>query len=304
VKSKKIKLLEKYKDIQMKYFQNILLIVLSIGFACCETSVDADDLLEKEQLVVINGYISPQDELLRVQVSKSISRATSDIKDQDLVIKDATVVITDIENNEAVLTYVDTTLSYEAPASDLEIIPGKMYFLTVMTQGNEYKASCTIPINLTQVTTDIQIQYSEYGDDGLLKVLIEDVKEQQNFYVVGAEVTQYFQQYDNTIDENVSTIDFEFEQFVTDVSRENAIVSANGFFRFLGGALPERKIQIQVANTEKILYNALRSTFLNNYNDGDVIAEPIIPPNNIEGKNGFGVFAGFQLTEIEVTFTP
>lgn len=303
MKSTGSKLLEKHKDTQMKYFQNIVLIVLSVCLLSCETSVDASDLLDKQQLVVINGYLSPQDTVLKVQVSKSKSRAST-INNKDLVIKDATVMIADKENNKVELTYTDTSLSYEVPAGGLAIISGKKYFLTVMIQGKEYKAFCTIPATSVQkIEQKIQVKEEEFLDKNrLLKITIEDIKDQKNFYVIGASVTQFFDNGSGANRTTVENIDFEFKQFATDVSRENSVITADGFFRFDDNALPNPKLKIQVTNTEKILYEALRATFLNKYNDGDPFSESVIIPSNIEGENGFGVFAGYQLTEMEETF--
>ncbi len=302
MKSTRSTLLEKYKDTQMKYFQNIILIILSICLVSCETSVDASDLLEKQQLVVINGYLSPQDTTLKVQVSRSKSRASS-TNVKDMVIKDATVVITDEEKNEVALTYMDVSLNYEAPASGLTITPGKKYFLKVTALGKEYKASCTIPTESVQrIEKNIKIKEDEFSGNRLLKVTIGDIKDQNNFYIIGAVVTQSFDNGGGTINDGVENVNFEFRQFATDVSRENSVITAEGFFNLSANALPNPKLKIKVANAEKILYGALRATYLNDFNDGDPFAESVIAPTNIEGENGFGVFAGYQLAEVEETF--
>ncbi|PKV51800.1 uncharacterized protein DUF4249 [Aquimarina sp. MAR_2010_214] len=286
----------------MKYFQNIIVLLLSVGLCSCETSVDASDLLKNEQLVIINGYLSPQDTTLKVQVSRSKSRGATTTNSKDMVIKDATVVIVDEAGNEVALRYMDASLNYEAPASDLAIIPGKKYFLRVMAQGKEYKASCIIPIALVQkIEHNIQIKQDEFSGNRLLKVTIGDIKDQRNFYIIGAAVAKSFDNGGGTTNDGVENINFEFKQFATDISRENSVITADGFFT-LSAALPNLKLKIQVANAEKILYEALRATYLNNSNNGNSLAEPIIAPNNIEGENGFGVFAGYQLTEKEVTF--
>lgn len=302
MKSTRSTLLEKYKDTQMKYFQNIILIILSICLVSCETSVDASDLLEKQQLVVINGYLSPQDTTLKVQVSRSKSRASS-ANVKDMVIKDATVVIIDEEKNEVALTYMDTSLNYEAPASGLTITSGKKYFLKVTALGKEYKASCTIPTESVQrIEKNIKIKEDEFSGNRLLKVTIGDIKDQNNFYIIGAVVTQSFDNGGGTINDGVENVNFEFRQFATDVSRENSVITAEGFFNLSANALPNPKLKIKVANAEKILYGALRATYLNDFNDGDPFAESVIAPTNIEGENGFGVFAGYQLAEVEETF--
>lgn len=279
----------------MRYLKNILLIIVGICIISCEANVDASDLLKKDQLVVINGYLSPQDTTLKVQVSKSKSRATPKINNDELVVKNATVVLYDEEKNEVSLVYTDTSFNYEAPASDLRIIPGKKYFLKVIVDGKEYKASCTIPSKkVEKIDYKIEIKQSEFSSNRLLRLTIEDIKEQNDFYIVGATVTKSLN--------NVEVIDFELGQFATDISRENTIITADGYFTIFDGASQNSRLKIKVANTEKILYDALRTTYLNDSNDANPFSETVIAPNNINGENGFGVFAGYQLTEKEVTF--
>ncbi|TPN84391.1 DUF4249 domain-containing protein [Aquimarina algicola] len=287
----------------MRYFKNTILLLVSVWLAGCETNVDASDLLDQQQLIVINGFLSPQDTILKVQVSKSESKARgrTNTTNEDFVIKDATVIIKDEEENEVSLIYSNSSLSYEAPATDLLITPGKKYFLATTVQGKEYTSSCIIP--LEQVTGIEQSIGVDNRDDFIgnrkMKVTIEDIKEKSNYYVVGAEATYSFE--GDTSGETTRDLDFEFNRFITDTNRENSVVTADGGF-FLPGFAEITKVKIKVANTEEILYNALRAEFINNYNDDNPFTESVIAPTNIEGENGFGVFAGYQLTEKEITF--
>ncbi|KAA1243415.1 DUF4249 family protein [Aquimarina sp. RZ0] len=288
------------KKQQMRYFNFLVLMTLSIVCSNCETNIDASDLLDQQQLVVINGYLSPQDTLLKVQISKSKSRADSrETTIEDLAIKNAIVVIKDENDNEVSLTYSSVSFSYEAPANDLPILAGNTYFLTAMVDGNEYKSSCMIPVNKVQnIESDIKDEPGggEFGRR-ILNLKIEDIKDERNFYITGGTITHNF------IDDGISVrdLDFDFEHFATDSNRENAIIALEGFFTILSNPVSETpKINLKITNNEQILYDALRADFFNDYNDGDPFFEPIIAPTNIEGENGFGVFAGYQITEIEI----
>jgi len=270
----------------MKYIKNILVMIVFISLQSCETDVDASDLINQQQLVVINGYLSPQDETLKVQVSKSVSITSGS---SGIVIEDATVVLSDDENNEVTLTYSSTLQSYETAATNLPIIAGEQYFLSVNVDGKEYTSSCRIPArkveNIEQSISDASASGDFFGNRSL-KVTIEDIKDISNYYIIGASLT------------DGPNVNFEFEQFVTDTNRENTTVSANGGL-FLNDSSTDNVLKVQVSNSEKILYDALRATFLNDYNEGNPFVESIIPPSNIAGENGFGVFAGYQLTEME-----
>ncbi len=58
----------------MKYINTIVVLILSFVIPSCETEVDASSLLDTNQLIIINGYLSPQNELLKIHISKSRSR--------------------------------------------------------------------------------------------------------------------------------------------------------------------------------------------------------------------------------------
>ncbi len=301
MKSVKSIVVKQNKSKKMKSFQYIIIAIVTALCTSCETDVDASDLLEQQQLIVINGYLSPQDTTLKVQISKSKSRASNGSSNtDDLIIKNATVTITDENENEAALVYSESSFSYEAPATDLAILPGQQYFLTTMVEGKEYKAACSIPLNIVQnIESEVRENTSDdFFGNRVLKVSIEDIEDQRNFYIVGAKVLQIF---DGGGDSEFD-VDFEFEQFTTDSNRENSVITVDGFFDLFSDAQPNPQVKIQVANAEEILYDALRATFLNDYNDGDPFFEPVIAPTNIEGENGFGVFAGYQITEKETTF--
>ncbi len=296
----KFKISKEIKNVKL-YVQYILLVIFGFIWCGCETSVDASDLLDNPQLVVINGYLSPQDTELKVQISRSKSRASNTPENvRDLVIKNATVVIRNENDDEVSLIYNEDILSYVAPATELPILAGQKYFLNVIAEGKEYKASCTIPINMVQ---EIQQKITDETDpfafgNQKLRLEIEDIKDQKNFYIVGAQFTE---NPDINPDGFTTKVDFEFEQFVTDSNRENGIIKADGFFSF-SEIPPGTRLNIQVANAERELYEALRATFLNDYNEDDPFFEPVIGLTNIEGENGFGVFAGYQLTIKEVIF--
>ncbi len=287
----------------MRYFKNIIVVILGIWLVGCETSVDASDLLDQQQLIVINGFLSPQDSTLKVQVSKSKSKARGQTNNtnEDFVIKDATVVIADEEENEVTLLYTNSSLSYEAQGIDLPILPGKKYFLTAMVQGKEYKSSCIIPLDqIERIEQDIRVETRDGAvGNRILKLSIGDIKDKSNYYVVGAEATYSFE--GDTSGGTTINLDFEFNQFLTDMNRENSVVTADGGF-FLPDSAIITKVKIKVTNTEEVLYNALRAEFINNYNDENPFTESVIAPTNIEGENGFGVFTGYQLTEKEILF--
>ncbi len=290
----------------MMTIKRLFTVLLFAGISSCETEVDSDDLLDQVELTIITGYISPQDLTLKVQVSKSKSILLKKIDDiNELVISNATVVISDEEENEITLFFNDRTLNYEADASKFPIIPEKKYFLSVKVGDIEYKASCTIPKNKIE-TISHNIGKPKENDfliaESKLTVSIQDIENVKNYYVFGAKIIEVTIDSDEESNEFGRLLDFESDQFATDNNRENATLSASALFESNKNFLQGQKLKIRVANTEKILFQALRSSYLNTLNEGNAFIEPVIPPNNIKGENGFGVFAGYQITIKEVVF--
>lgn len=193
----------------------------------------------------------------RVQVSKSRSRASSSEGNKDLVIKDATVAITDEESNEVSLIYTEESLSYEALASDLIILPGKKYFLKVIAQGKEFHAVCTIPVAIIEnVVTSFRLKTDDNGYiQQNLNVNFEDIKGGNNFYVIGALYT-----IDGYISQSGIVVDFDMERFATDVNGDGLNISTNGTISDTNKAI---EVTIKIANVDELIYATLRASFLN-----------------------------------------
>jgi len=291
----------------MKQYIKLTLIAILICLQGCETSVDKTDLLDQEELIIINGYLSPQESKLQVYVSKSKSIFGEDISNSadDLVIVNALVTISDEDDNEVMLSYIEESSSYEAAAADMKIIPGKKYFLAVVVNDETYKASCTIPKEKVGAIGYVVEEFNDKDDrnkNRRIKVTFDDIKNVDNYYVIGADITIEFNVLEDENTTILEAIDFDNDAFATDVNRTNTIITAEGFFSTFSNSPPDQSVFINVTNTEKILFDALKATYLNDFNNSNPFVEPVILPSNISGKNGFGVFAGYQSYKIQGSF--
>ncbi len=270
----------------MKYIKYIILCCFIYS---CETNVDVNDLLDQEQLIVINGYLSPQDTILKVQVSKSLSRATKNITESDLVIKNASVAISNENGKKVTLKYSEKSKKYEILANQLPILSGKKYFLTVNAQGKKFNASCQIPSStIKDINFKLINNTSNYFQK--IKVQFDDIENIKNYYILNG----YF------IDKDGSPwrgLTFKTKKFTTDNNRDGTKISVIG--DVIAQIDNNQYVLIEVFNTEKVLFDTLKATYLNNENNGNIFYEPIISPSNIEGENGYGVFAGYQLTRVK-----
>ncbi|KAA1247532.1 DUF4249 domain-containing protein [Aquimarina sp. RZ0] len=284
------------------YFYLILCLLLSLY--SCEDIIDPDGLLDNnESLVIINSFIAPQSDVIAVKVSRTefiIGQPINDFSvDNKFAITNAIVSITDEDGASVDLPYSENNFRYQIMASDFSIVEGKRYFLKVIVNEKEFNASCRIPDKRIQSISEL-LSDKEDDDKGSVKVVkvrFDDITETQNFYIVGAKI-------ENT-DPNIfisrNSFDFESDRFATDNLGDGTTISSEGILRkndFLSGNI----LKLQVANVEQILYQSLLASYLNSQSEGSPVEEVIIPPNNILETGGYGVFAGFQLTEKEITF--
>ncbi|MDP5230718.1 MAG: DUF4249 domain-containing protein [Cellulophaga sp.] len=281
-----------------------LLFLFSIFLFGCTKVVDADKLLDTEEKVSIQGYISPTDTLLTIQVSRALSSIGTPLSfnnqqenEKLFLIKDAVVTISDTNSNEAQLFYSDEQRAYITEATNLTILEDNEYFLEVIAQEQTFTASCKIPKKVERIEENIIFENTQ--NDGSFEVNIgfTDILGGRNFYVIGGFYQVTFQQ-----DSFAQILFSENGGFLTDTFRDGAPLNGKtfGFFsRTEGSSL---QITLQVAHTEEIVFQNLNASYLNSINDGNPFIEYSIAPNNIVGEGGIGVFGGYQLTEKVVEF--
>ncbi|EZH71492.1 hypothetical protein ATO12_07275 [Aquimarina atlantica] len=281
----------------------ILLIIGFIVLGCDDLKEEIRNRPEGEKLVLINGFLSPEEEIIKVEVSKTISVFDKPLQLQQadfvntLIIKDAVVVIKNENQEEVELSYSSDSKLYQIASSEFLIEPGKRYTLNVSTEGKEFKATCVIPVTKTEsISAAIGFRAVDGAVVENLNVSFDDIKGENNFYIVGAlfNVT-------NSIEENRSVVNFDIERFATDVNGDGLGISANGTISNTSESL---EVTVKVANVDELIYTTLKASFLNKDQTSNPFFQPIIPPNNIEGEGGYGVFAGFRLLEKTMTLGP
>lgn len=276
-----------------------LLFLFSIFLFGCTKVVDADKLLDTEEKVSIQGYISPTDTLLTIQVSRALSSIGTPLSfnnqqenEKLFLIKDAVVTISDTNSNEAQLFYSDEKRAYITEATNLAIVEDNEYFLEVIAREQTFTASCKIPKRIENIEENIIFETTESGGLSEVNIGFTDIIGGRNFYVFGGFFQVTFDQ------ESFAQLLFtENGGFLTDTFRDGATLNGKsfGFFSRTEGSTLE--IILQVAHTEEIVYQNLNASYLNSINEGNPFIELSIAPNNIKGEGGTGVFGGYQLTQ-------
>ena len=276
----------------------IFLISTSVLLSSCEFDTEVDLDLQDKSLLLIHGFISPEEDVIQVEVTKTLSIYDQDIIfdsssiGEELSIKDASVTITADDGTEALLLFNDESFVYEIDATTFSILPGKRYNLKVIVDQMEFTASTTISVdNVTEIDAEKIIAQDEFGNEiDYLKVNFRDIPAARNYYVVGANITYEFGEQEVVFDE---------DRFIQDRNLNSDFLTAISDFSIFEDAT---EVDISIYNVEPIVYQLIRSLSLNNSNTGDPFYQPIIPPNNIEGEGGYGVFDSYRIKTETVQF--
>lgn len=275
-------------------------------FTACQKVVDADELLDTEAKVFITGYISPQDTVLRVNVSRALPAFGTPLSVQDqeanlakFLIKDAQVTISDEAGNSTDLSFSEEERTYQADASTLAITSKQNYFLKVTVDGNEYNASCTIPEKVGEINERINLREDTFGGQEVdINLTFQDIAGEPNFYVLGGLVSTRVQYQGEEPQNFAFGLYFGTDEFLRDNLFEGSTLNGNAL-EYIGNETDvlETTITLQVANVEESLFQNLKTTSTNADADGNPFVEYAIAPNNIQEEGAVGVFAGFNLTE-------
>jgi len=281
----------------------LLFVVTLVLFSACQKVVDADELLDTEEKVLITSYISPQDTVLRVSVSKALpaigtplSVADREANETKFLIKNAEVSISDEAGNSTSLLYSEQNKTYLADANTLDILSNQNYFLRVSVDGQEYTASCTIPAKVEEINERINLRNDNFGGREFdINLAFQDIAGERNFYVLGGQVTSTFQFENEEPQTFSSALFFETDEFLQDNVLDGGTLSGNSL-NFIGSGVVvlETTITLQVANVEEALFQNLKTASTNSDADGNPFVEYAIAPNNILDDGAVGVFAGFS----------
>lgn len=304
----------------MKKYIIYSLLLLSGIFYSCEEEVDPDVLLtSKPRLLSINSTLSPQDEIIKVLITKSISiTQVSKLRNDPnisssigkLVEEAESVLNAEVfinEENEAPvqLSFSRENLAYIISSDKLPIKAEKKYFLKVIFEGKTYRAHCKIPkekVNIEDIEGSFvnekgEVKETTLLDSERLKISLDDIEGEDNYYIFGT----------NTLGGNTfifNSYEGNSEQFISDNLLDGKRLTTIAYRNFTSNSSfsvdNTPSVTIQVANAEKLLFDSLRLEALNRENLGDPFIEQAILPTNIEGENAVGIFAGYQLTEKEV----
>ena len=284
----------------------LYLLLITTGFACRKT-VKLKNISEREQ-IVINGFISPQDDTIKIRLSKSLPLGEERIYAKS--ISDAEVEISDAKHS-ATLVYNERENRYIVPTATFPIEPKTSYTLTVQTlEGEQVRASCFVPKAPPEFEVQIDSVYvNDFENKYYAQYFWKDFPNEKNYYRVvgvGENIYKVFQtdslvrEYHSIAwgdcDESKSFISDEFKDGQKIASPISDMERPSIYEGNCGGQIHYQKGSNLIAT----LLHVDENYFL--FHKSLLANQKLLTPfdlavlhSNVEG--GLGIFAGYNKTE-------
>ncbi|WP_081670829.1 DUF4249 domain-containing protein [Sporocytophaga myxococcoides] len=289
------------------YLYIIFILFVSSFLSGCIRTLDEKDMPKIEPKLVIGGYISPQDTVVKIFVGKSVPiyKKSDQMYNLNPPVKDASVLLSG-NGVSASLLFDEKSSSYTVPASQFPIVPGATYHLTVSTPAGLYaEAETTVPEEINSSLTfkiDTVEGTSNYGYSGKsirISVWWDDIQNQSNYYRIFGEIGVL---YDSTY-YNYPMYNYQYSlNFDTKSIVIKDIGFANGKLGPFKADTPLESMKKRFSNIGLSLLNIDRNyyEFYKSY-DSNYQDDPFSEPQNIYTniKGGLGVFGSYQKYSIK-----
>ena len=308
-----------------KPFSPTLLVCLIFWLMGCDSlrqEVEPDRLNREAAKLVVTCFLSPQDTVLAVKVSRSqpVLGETNGFSYAGINVPDATVLLSE-GGRSATLRYDARLGYYQAAISQLPVIVGRTYTLAVQTPaGERAEASCTVPESIT--LNEIVLDSSITNDFGLTtkqyyaRLRWRDPVGKPNFYQLMGD-NEYTQRSRYQPSPNTPVRDtlyqlrgnwfFDNGSTSTDIGRDGQeLVSVRGRLAMTyewtnGNQLinrPVGQLNAHLLHVDESYYRYYDAVERQAQVLGNPFAEPVPIPTNIQGA--FGCFAGYNRSTLTV----
>lgn len=301
----------------MKSIHYLYIFIVCTLASSCDTlvnDVNKDILPSSDQQLVVHGYLSPQDTMIRVIVGVSFPVIGDNVIGDNYIFRDnqsipgvAVSISNDVQT--VTLTLGGTPQHYQVSTKMFPIVAGQTYKLKASINGQTVTSSCTIPnaITIKEIKRDSILSKSNTNNatkDVIYKLLWQDPANVANYYKVSGYATHLIktQSANNKIENRVEIYTINFREnsrdgdLFTDQQRDGqAFASGNGrlvsgFWNNKNEVANSRVIALFLISADKNYYNYHKAVA--SYDGNNPFAEPSLIPSNIIG--GLGCFAGYN----------
>lgn len=272
-----------------------LLIAALVAFTGCEELLSDVDAPKIDPKIVVTSFISPEEELIQVTVSKT--RAIYDQQGSsgidDLLVRDAHVMI--YSNTDSVqLIFNSQTLKYQISQTSFPITPGATYHLKVSAPGGYLaEATCTVPLQMAPILEVTSIDSTnEFGSSAfVINLRFKDIEGEENFYRVSMG-TAYGYEWGDLLPTSFA----KGEGMVSDKNKDGSYFTYSTYEIY---ATPGYSVtQYFAIDMTDYHYYQYHKTIDQN-DDDNPFAEPSPIYSNIEG--GLGIFAAYREWKFSIT---
>ncbi len=295
---------------------SIILSVVIIALASCQKNATGVKLPPAKIQLVVQSFISPQDSLIKVNVSEStpIFGQTQQNNLGSSTLLDAKVEIT---HNSVIynLLYDAKELAYIIDSNHLKIIAGETYSIKVTRGSETVTANCTVPFavpfDLSLDKIELKAEIDPQSKDTLTKYYrlttsFTDQPSPSDYYrlYINSNSTTWEYLYNNQggiIDSvlsshpNFTSFEKEEQEYVTDVDQNGQRIFQNSTI-YLGTSsisnIVSSEITLGIMHTDINYYKYHTSALAHLNNQGNPFAEPSLVFTNIQG--GLGIFAAYN----------
>ena len=305
-------------------------VVVLYGCDSLRQEVNPDRLNRESAKLVVNCFLSPQDTVLAVKVTRSLpvlGDGTGATAVTGTNVVDATVTISDGARSVS-LKYDNTQFPrdaaqpfYSVDARQLPIVAGHTYKLTVRTPAGEIATStCTVPgaVIMTGVSFDSldENQFGRKFKRYFVRSRWTDPAGQINYYQVSG-LFRFVRLCQNCPANQADREEFNYLNFSdntaslqTDRSSDgSSMISGRGFlggyFENGGNSSPnfgrqykKAIVTINLLNTDQAYYQYQDAIERQNQSGDNPFAEPVLIPTNVQG--GLGCFAGYNRSTLTI----
>ncbi|MBW6489597.1 MAG: DUF4249 domain-containing protein [Lentimicrobium sp.] len=275
------------------------LIACFFFMSSCENMVSDVDVPLSDPRLIVHSVISPQDEFIKVIVSKSsplYTQSNYNWEDRFPPVTNAVVKLTE-GNNSIILPYNPELKAFSISAEFFPVIPGKTYNLEVTAPGGYY-ATATTTIPDFEVPEIEILDIDNISDMGNIAVMVNfrfrDIPGQGQYYRVAPGFLTGDDYYNETYVYEIGLS--RGENYITDKNSDGE------YFTFrtsevYTGYNSNVKIYIRLFVTGESYYNYHRS--VSSFEGENPFSEPTPVYTNING--GLGLFASTIGRFIEVS---
>lgn len=285
---------------------NALALLACMGFASCEQDATNVDIPVIEPKLVVQCFVSPQEEYIRVFVSMSNPVYNNNNNVNEKWVRDADVKISDGITTKQVVFEPLSDTHYELSATQMPIVAGKTYTLMVNTKdGHSAKATCTVPYHSDTASLTYKWDTTANRDNNIgqitrtvrLNMDWKDIAGGSNYYRAGALVRRV--QSNSSSGESLQMMyGPTYSDLQTDKGKDGQKMVMNDLsaevveqFGGVVGGFSYRPVGIRmfILSCDENYYK-YHKTAVNN--GGDPFSEPTLVYSNIQG--GLGCFGAFN----------